>query len=234
VSVTELIPETQRTVSLVLEHPDWAGHLPGQHVDVRLTAPDGYEAQRSYSIASAPEDNSLVLTVERLEDGEVSSYLAGELRVGDQLELRGPIGGYFVWEPSVAGPVLLVAGGSGIVPLRAMLRHRAAINSSVAVRLIYSSRSLDDVIYREELMRFAADDELDVRLVLTREWPQDWQGHRGRIDRQLLDEVSWPPEERPLILICGPTGFVESVADTLVQSGHTPDLIRTERFGPTG
>jgi len=234
VSVAELIPETQRTVSLVLAHPDWAGHLPGQHVDVRLTAPDGYQAQRSYSIASAPEDDVLVLTVERLEDGEVSSYLAGELRAGDQLELRGPIGGYFVWEPLVVGPVLLVAGGSGIVPFRSMLRHRAAIGSSVAVRLIYSSRSLDDVIYREELMRFAADDKLDVRLALTREWPQDWQGHRGRIDRQLLDEVSWSPKERPLILICGPTGFVESVADTLVQSGHTPDLIRTERFGPTG
>jgi ferredoxin-NADP reductase len=234
VPVVELISETERTVSIVLESPEWGGYLPGQHVDVRLTAPDGYQAQRSYSIASAPDDDVLVLTVERLEDGEVSSYLAGELRAGDELELRGPIGGYFVWEPSVAGPVLLVAGGSGIVPFRSMLRHRAAAGSSVPVRLMYSSRSLDEVIYREELMRFAADDELDVRLVLTREWPQDWQGHRGRIDSGLLDEVSWSPNERPLILICGPTGFVESVADTLVQRGHTPDLIRTERFGPTG
>jgi ferredoxin-NADP reductase len=234
VRVVELITETERTVSLVLEHPQWAGHLPGQHVDVRLTAPDGYQAQRSYSIASAPEDDFMVLTVERLEDGEVSSYLAGELRAGDELELRGPIGGYFVWEPLMVGPVLLVAGGSGIVPFRSMLRHRAVIGSSVAVRLIYSSRSLEDVIYREELMRFGASDDLDVRLVLTREWPPDWQGHRGRIDRQLLDEVAWSSEEQPLIFVCGPTGFVESVADALVQSGHEPDLIRTERFGPTG
>jgi len=164
----------------------------------------------------------------------VSSYLAGELRAGDQLELRGPIGGYFVWEPSVTGPVLLVAGGSGIVPFRSMLRHRAAVSSSVAVRLMYSSRSLDDVIYRGELMRSAAYDELDVRLALTREWPEGWRGHRGRIDRQLLDEVSWSAREQPLIFVCGPTAFVWFVADTLVQSGHALDLIRTERFGPTG
>ena len=232
--MVELISETRRTVSIVLEYPAWAGHLPGQHVDVRLTAADGYQAQRSYSIASAPEDGFLVLTVERLEDGEVSSYLAGELRAGDHLELRGPIGGYFVWEPTLSGPVLLVAGGSGIVPFRSMLRHRAAVSSTVAVRLIYSSRSLDDVIYREELMRFAAYDELEVRLALTRDWPQSWRGHRGRVDHQLLDEVSWPARDQPLVFVCGPTGFVESVADALVQQGHTQGRIRTERFGPTG
>ena len=232
--VIGVVAETQRAKTIAFDVPGWAGHRAGQHVDVRLTAEDGYQAERSYSIASAPEDDFLVLTVERLEDGEVSSYLAGELQVGDQLELRGPIGGYFVWEPLVVGPLLLVAGGSGIVPFRAMLRHRAAIGSSVAVRLIYSSRSLDDVIYRDELMRLGGSDELDVRLVLTREWPRDWQGHRGRVNRQLLDEVSWSPEEQPLIFVCGPTGFVESVADALVQSGHKPDLIRTERVGPTG
>ena len=234
VTVVEVISETPRTVSLMLEYPAWVGHLPGQHVDVRLTAPDGYQAQRSYSIASAPEDELLVLTVERLEDGEVSSYLAGELHAGDQLELRGPIGGYFVWEPSLTGSVLLVAGGSGIVPFRSMLRHRAAASSTVAVRLIYSSRSLDDVIYRDELMRIAAYDEVDIRLALTREWPDRWRGHRGRIDPELLDEVSWPARERPLSFVCGPTAFVESVANLLVQSDHSPGLIRTERFGPTG
>jgi ferredoxin-NADP reductase len=233
-TVVELITETARTVSIVLELPGFAGHRAGQHVDVRLTAPDGYQAQRSYSIASAPEDGYLVLTVERLEDGEVSSYLAGELRAGDQFELRGPIGGYFVWEASLNGPVLLVAGGSGIVPFRAMLRHRAAVSSTVAVRLLYSSRSLDEVIYRDELLRLAAYDEVDVRLALTRDWPQGWRGHRGRIDRELLEEISWPAREQPLSFVCGPTGFVESVTELLVQSDHALGLIRTERFGPTG
>jgi len=216
--------------SIVLEVPDWVGHRAGQHVDVRLTAEDGYQAQRSYSIASAPEDADLVLTVERLEDGEVSTYLVDELRVGDELELRGPIGGYFVWEEAQGGPLLLVAGGSGIVPLRAILRHRAAAKSSVPARLVYSSRSLEDVIYRNEL----AGLEAEVTLTLTRVWPDDWSGRRGRVDTALLQEVAWTPAERPLTYVCGPTGFVEAVAESLVSLGHEPARIKTERFGPTG
>ncbi len=232
--VVELVEETARTKSIVLELSAWPGHRAGQHVDVRLTAEDGYQAQRSYSIASGPEDGYLVLTVERLEDGEVSPYLVDELRAGDQLELRGPIGGYFVWEQSLGGPLLLIAGGSGVVPFRAMLRHGAAVGSKVAVRLLYSSRSLDDLIYREELMRFAAYDEVDIRFALTREWPERWRGHRGRIDRGLLNEVSWPPEVGPLIYVCGPSAFVEAAAGWLVENGHHPGRIKTERFGPTG
>jgi ferredoxin-NADP reductase len=232
--VVELVEETAQTTSIVLDPPDWPGHDAGQHVDVRLTAEDGYQAQRSYSIASGPEDEHLVLTVERLDDGEVSPYLVGELRPGDELELRGPIGGYFVWNQSLAGPLLLIAGGSGIVPFRSMLRHRAAAGSDVAVRLLYSARALDDVIYRDELAGFAAEDGVDVSFTLTREWPEDWTGHRGRIDGKLLDEVSWPAAEMPLTYICGPSGFVEGASGTLVGSGHDPRRIRTERFGPTG
>ena len=218
----------------MLELPDWAGHRAGQHVDVRLTADDGYQAQRSYSIASAPEDGHLALTVERLDDGEVSPYLVDVLRPGDDLELRGPVGGYFVWEESLGGPLLLVAGGSGVVPLRAMLRHRSAVQSSVPTRLLYSSRSLDDVIYRQELVADDSGAHADVRIALTRQWPDDWHGYRGRIGRELLDETAWSPEERPLIYICGPTGFVEAAAGWLVELGHEPSRIRTERFGPTG
>jgi ferredoxin-NADP reductase len=233
--VVELAEETAQTTSIVLEPADWPGHDAGQHVDVRLTAEDGYQAQRSYSIASGPEDEHLVLTVERLDDGEVSPYLVGELRPGDELELRGPIGGYFVWNQSLAGPLLLIAGGSGIVPFRSMLRHRSATGSEVAVRLLYSARALDDVIYRDELAEFAAaGDGVDVSFTLTREWPEDWTGHRGRIDGKLLDEVSWPAANMPLTYICGPSGFVESASGTLVGGGHDPRRIRTERFGPTG
>jgi ferredoxin-NADP reductase len=233
--VVELVEETAQTTSIVLEPADWPGHDAGQHVDVRLTAEDGYQAQRSYSIASGPEDEHLVLTVERLDDGEVSPYLVGELRPGDELELRGPIGGYFVWNQSLAGPLLLIAGGSGIVPFRSMLRHRSATGSDVAVRLLYSARALDDVIYRDELAEFAAaGDGVDVSFTLTREWPDDWTGHRGRIDGKLLDEVSWPAANMPLTYICGPSGFVESASGTLVGDGHDPRRIRTERFGPTG
>ena len=233
--VVELVEETAQTTSIVLEPADWPGHDAGQHVDVRLTAEDGYQAQRSYSIASGPEDEHLVLTVERLDDGEVSPYLVGELRPGDELELRGPIGGYFVWNQSLAGPLLLIAGGSGIVPFRSMLRHRSATGSDVAVRLLYSARALDDVIYRDELAEFAAaGDGVDVSFTLTREWPEDWTGHRGRIDGKLLDEVSWPAANMPLTYICGPSGFVESASGTLVGGGHDPRRIRTERFGPTG
>jgi ferredoxin-NADP reductase len=232
--VVELVDETARTKTIMLELPDWAGHRAGQHVDVRLTAEDGYEAQRSYSIASAPEDGHLALTVERLDDGEVSPYLVDVLRPGDELELRGPVGGYFVWEESLGGPLLLIAGGSGVVPLRAMLRHRSAVQSSVPTRLLYSSRSLDDVIYRRELLSDESGGQADVRIALTRQWPDDWQGYRGRIDREVLEEAAWSPEERPLVYICGPTSFVEAVAESLVAVGHEPGRVRTERFGPTG
>jgi len=234
VGVLELVEETPQAKSIVLEPRDWPGHRAGQHVDVRLTAPDGYQAQRSYSIASAPEDDHLVLTVQRLADGEVSPYLLDVLGPGDELELRGPIGGYFVWEESLGGPLLLIAGGSGIAPFRSVLRHGVAAHSSIPVRLVYSARSLAEVIYREELMRLADHDGVDVRFTLTREWPEDWTGHRGRIDRELLQDVSWPPSEQPRIYICGPSAFVEAAANTLVGSGHDPSRIRTERFGPTG
>jgi ferredoxin-NADP reductase len=232
--VLELIDETPRCKSLVLEPPAWPGHRAGQHVDVRLTADDGYQTERSYSIASAPEDPNLVLTVERLDDGEVSPYLTDELSPGDELELRGPIGGYFVWEQSLGGPLLLIAGGSGVVPFRAMLRHRTASGATTPTRLIYSSRALDDVIYRQELAELADHDSVGVHLALTRAWPEDWPGHRGRIDRQLLEELAWPADQQPLVYVCGPTAFVEAVAESLVQSGHQPERIKTERFGPTG
>jgi len=232
--VVELIDETPRCKSVVVDLPEWQGHRAGQHVDIRLTAEDGYQAERSYSIASAPEDAHLVLTVERLDDGEVSPYLTDGLRPDDELELRGPIGGYFVWERSLGGPLLMVAGGSGVVPFRSMLRHWAAGEHDTVPRLLYSSRTLPEVIYQEELTRFSADDGVDVRLALTREWPENWEGHRGRVDRGFLEEVAWAPAERPLVYICGPTSFVEAVAQTLVDIGHEPGRVKTERFGPTG
>jgi ferredoxin-NADP reductase len=226
----------------VLEVPEWPGHRAGQHVDVRLTAEDGYQSERSYSIASAPEEPRLGLTVERLKDGEVSPYLTEELRSGDQLELRGPIGGYFVWDVSLRGPLFLVAGGSGIVPLMAMLRHRNAALAAdeverhrVPARLLYSSRRWDEVIYRDALAELAANDPaLEVRHTLTRDQPEGWTGFRRRIDRMMLEEVAWPPGEQPHVFVCGPTPLVESVATTLVELGHQPELVKTERFGPTG
>lgn len=230
----DIIDETPRVRSLVLRCPGWPGHLAGQHVDVRLTAEDGYQAQRSYSIASAPEDEHLVLTIERLDDGEVSPYLVDVLRPGDQLELRGPIGGYFVWQESLGGPLLLLAGGSGIVPFRSMLRHHAAAHSSVPARLLYSSRSFEGIIYRKELTRLESSPDVEVFFTLTREWPEDWNGHRRRIDGELLRGISWPPQEQPLIYVCGPTAFVETAADALVAIGHDAGRIKTERFGPTG
>jgi ferredoxin-NADP reductase len=232
--VVELVEETPRCKSVILEPPAWPGHRAGQHVDVRLTAEDGYQAQRSYSIGSGPEDGQLLLTIERLDDGEVSPYLVDELRPGDELELRGPIGGYFVWERSSGGPLLMIAGGSGVVPFRAMLRHHVAGGSDAVVRLLYSARSLDEVLYRRELERLMGDHGIDVRVALTRAWPEDWEGHRGRITAELLREVSWRPDDDPLVYICGPSGFVESIAGQLVDAGNDPGRIRTERFGPSG
>jgi len=232
--VAQFVDETARTRSIVLDVAGWAAHRAGQHVDVRLTAEDGYQVERSYSIASAPEDSYVVLTVERIDDGEVSPYLTQDLRTGDELELRGPVGGYFVWEESLGGPLLLIGGGSGVVPLRAMLRHHLATGSGVPLRVLYSSRSLADVIYREELMRMVDDDGLDIRFTLTRQQPAGWRGYARRIDVPLLAEVAFPSDTDPLVYICGPTGFVEAVAEGLVQLGHDPSRIRTERFGPTG
>jgi ferredoxin-NADP reductase len=225
--VVEVAPENARTKSIVLDAHDWPGHLPGQHVDVRLTAEDGYQVQRSYSIASAPRDEKLVLTVERLADGEVSPYLTDVLEPGDELELRGPIGGYFVWQEALGGPLLLVAGGSGVVPLRAMLRHHRATASEIPVRLLYSARTRDDLIYRDEL------EDYETTITLTREQPPNWNGRTGRVGPDLLAETAWSAAERPLVYVCGPTGFVEAVADALVTVGHSPARIRTERFGPT-
>jgi ferredoxin-NADP reductase len=232
--LVEIVDETPRVRSLILRCPAWPGHLAGQHVDVRLTAEDGYQAQRSYSIASAPEDSDLVLTVERLEDGEVSPYLFDVLRPGDKLELRGPIGGYFVWRAGDGGPLLLLAGGSGVVPFRSMLRHHAAAGGAVPARLLYSSRSFGNLIYQDELARLDASPNIDIFYTLTRKWPEDWKGHRRRIDEDLLREISWPPAERPLVYICGSTAFVERAADAMVVIGHEPLRIKTERFGPTG
>src|SRR5215471_7259313 len=220
--VVALRPETARTKSITLDLPNWVGHRAGQHVDVRLTAEDGYQAERSYSIASPPEEAPHVtLTVERIDDGEVSPYLTEDLHVGDKLELRGPIGGYFVWEAAMGGPLLLVAGGSGIVPLMAMLRHRAAAGSMVSTRLLYSSRSLEDVIYRDELDHLMKSSTmLEVVQTLTRAQPPGWTGYSRRIDAQMLREVAWPVEQRPLTFICGPTPFVETAAASLVELGH--------------
>lgn len=233
--VVELIDETPRVRSVVLDVPGWPGHRAGQHVDVRLTAEDGYQAQRSYSIASAPEDPRLALTVESLPDGEVSSYLVGELRAGDMLELRGPIGGYFVWESSRQEPLLLVAGGSGIVPLMSMLRHRAASMPASGARILYSSRSWDDVTYRDELQRLSSGaGGPRVFHTLTRTQPPGWTGYARRVDAAMLADVAWPPSAGPVAFVCGPTPFVESVSGALVLLGYRPTSVKTERFGPTG
>jgi ferredoxin-NADP reductase len=233
--VVETRSETQRARSLFLEVPGWEGHKAGQHVDVRLTAEDGYQAQRSYSIASAPEEGRLEIVVERLDDGEVSPYLTDELRVGDRLELRGPIGGWFTWEARKGGPLLLVAGGSGIAPLMAMIRHRASSGSDASCRLLYSSRSREETIYADELDRLAAEDgALEVTHTLTRSQPPGWTGYSRRIDREMLKEVAPSPDQRPLAFICGPTPLVETVATVLVELGHDPARVKTERFGPTG
>jgi ferredoxin-NADP reductase len=230
--VSQLADETASVRTIELQVPAWPGHRAGQHLDVRLTAEDGYQAERSYSIASAPGE-PVAITVERLDDGEVSPYLTEELRPGDELELRGPIGGYFVWDADDGGrPLLLVAGGSGIVPLRSILRHRARSGATTATRLLYSSRSLADVIYHDELDQ--CHDGVEVIYTLTRHQPPGWTGHAGRVDAALLAKVAWPASQDPLTFVCGPTSFVEAVAGGLVELGYPPGQVRTERFGATG
>ena len=231
--VADVRAETDRVKTLGLDVPGWTGHRAGQHVDVRLTADDGYQAQRSYSIASAPGGSWVELTVELIDDGEVSPYLTEQLQAGDGFELRGPIGGYFVWDSNPGGAVLLVGGGSGVVPLMAMVRQRAADGDEVPTRLLYSEKSWDDVIYRDELERRARDG-LTVVHTLTRSQPPGWTGYTRRVDAEMLAEVVPGPTERPLIYVCGPTPFVENVAEALVGLGHEPQAIKTERFGPTG
>jgi ferredoxin-NADP reductase len=232
-TVASVKQETPSVKSFRLTVPMWMPHLPGQHYDVRLTAPDGYQAQRSYSIASAPEDPGLELTVERIDDGEVSPYLVDELRPGDQFELRGPIGGFFTWNVGLAGPLLLVGGGSGVVPLRAMLRHREAAGGDGDARLLLSARAEEDVLYRSELDGFLGEG-VAVHLTLTRSRPPDWTGFARRVDAEMLGAVGPPASERPRIYVCGPTPFVERAADLLVDLGHDPAAIHAERFGPTG
>jgi ferredoxin-NADP reductase len=230
-TVERVIHETPQAVTLEMEVPDWPGHRAGQHVEVRLTAEDGYRAQRSYSIANPPEQAGVAITVERLDDGEVSPYLAEAVREGDQLELRGPIGGWFTWDARDGGPLLLVAGGSGLVPLMSMLRHRRAVGSDAPARLLLSAQRPEVVLYRDELVDLGDD---VVTLTYTRAAPTGWTGATRRVDGALLEQVAWPPEDEPRIYVCGPTGFVDVVADELVALGHAPERVRTERFGASG
>jgi ferredoxin-NADP reductase len=230
-TVTEVIGETPHARTIVFDVPGWPGHEAGQHVDVRLTADDGYVAERSYSIASSPEDQRLALTVERIDDGEVSPYLTDELRPGDVIELRGPIGGFFTWKIEDGGPLLLVGGGSGVVPLMSMLRHHRECSSDVDARLLLSARTADTILYRAEL---DALERVQVSYTLTRAHPDGWGGFDRRVDAAMLTAVGPPPAEHPHVYVCGPTPFVEAVADLLVSLGHDPAAIRAERFGPTG
>jgi ferredoxin-NADP reductase len=234
-TVKAIRPETPDVKTLTLALPDWTAHRPGQHYDVRLTAADGYSAQRSYSVGSEPERTGEIdLTVERLVDGEVSRFLADTVEVGDRFEVRGPIGGYFVWDRAIGGPLLLVAGGSGVVPLMAMLRHRAAAGVKDPARLLYSARTYDQIIYRDELDGLAQKDGLTVSYTLTRSQPPGWKGYTRRIDDAMLKEVSKPLGPDALAYICGPTALVEAAADGLERVGLPAEHIRTERFGPTG
>ena len=233
--VTAVRDETPRARSLTLRIADWTGHVPGQHMDVRLTAADGYQAQRSYSIASIPKSSQLELLVDRIPDGEVSPYLTEEVRLGDRIELRGPIGGYFVWTVAYGGPLMLLAAGSGVVPLASMLAYRAQAAPGLPTRLLYSARSYDDIIFRAELDSWARQDSsLTVHLTLTRGAPASWTGYRRRIDADMLREVAFSADQSPLAYVCGPTTMVEQTADHLVALGYRPNRIRTERFGPSG
>jgi ferredoxin-NADP reductase len=233
-TVAETIQETARATTLRLDVPSWPGHRAGQHVDVRVTADDGYQAQRTYSIASPPEAGQPELTVVRFDDGEVSPYLCTVADVGDQIEVRGPIGGWFVWDGDDTKPVLMVGGGSGVVPLMAMMRHHHRRRSLSDMQLVYSARTLDDVIYRDELGWLAGAGCRDLTLTLTREQSPTWTGRRGRVDAALLEEVGWPPRARPRCYVCGATPFVEAVSAALVELGHEPAMVKTERFGATG
>lgn len=230
-TVTAARRETASVRTIELDVPHWPGHHAGQHLDIRLTADDGYTAERSYSIATA-DGEGVAITVERLDDGEVSPYLTEELRVGDQLELRGPVGGYFAWDAADGGPLLLIAGGSGIVPLRAILRHRERSGSDAPVRLLYSARTLPDLIYRDELSQERVG--VEISYTLTRAQPAGWTGYARRVDRALLAEIAWPAGKDPLAFVCGPTNFVETVAGGLVALGYQPGRVKTERFGGTG
>jgi ferredoxin-NADP reductase len=231
-TVTSVVDETASVRTIELQVPDWAGHEAGQHLDVRLTAEDGYRAERSYSIASAPGE-PVALTVERLEDGEVSPYLTEGLRPGDELEIRGPIGGYFVWDGGApAMPLMLIAGGSGVVPFRSILRYRSHLGSTVPARLLYSARSLADVIYKNELDQVG--DGVEVIYTLTRQQPPGWPGRRGRVDQAMLAEVAWPQEQQAAAFVCGPTPFVETVASSLVSLGYPAQRVKTEQFGGIG
>jgi ferredoxin-NADP reductase len=231
-----IVPETSRTKTFTLWLPRWVAHRAGQHYDVRLTGPDGYQTERSYSVASEPERiGEVQLTVERIDEGEVSPYLHDVVEVGDRLEMRGPIGGYFVWDVSFTGALLLIGGGSGVVPLMAMLRHRAAQKSTLPARLLYSSRSVDDVIYRAELDSLArAGDGLDIIFTFTRNVPEGWVGYRRRIDSAMIEDVKEPLGDAVRAYVCGPTSLVEVVTDALIANGLAADTIRTERFGPAG
>jgi ferredoxin-NADP reductase len=250
-TVGAVIDETSKVRTLSLDVPDWGGHQAGQHLDIALTGDDGYRAERSYSIASAPGE-PVAITVERLDDGEVSPYLTQDVQIGDEFEVRGPIGGYFIWDPPLSGdgPLLLAAGGSGVVPLRAILRHRRLVGSSVPVRLLYSVRSQAEVIYRSELDDLNQEaDGVKVIYTLTRQQPPGWTGYARRVDQQMMAEVAWPvasglaarvptasapPASAPLAYVCGPTNFVEAVASDLVALGYPPQRVKTERFGATG
>ena len=234
-TVKTLRTETADVKTLTLALPDWTAHRPGQHYDIRLTAEDGYSSQRSYSIASEPERKGEIdITVERIGDGEVSPYLDDTVVVGDRFEVRGPIGGYFVWDQSIGGPLLLVAGGSGIVPLMAMLRHRAAAEVKDLARLLYSARTYEQIIYGRELEVLARKNGLTVSYTLTRSQPAGWKGYTRRIDDAMLKEVSAPLGRDALAYVCGPTALVEVAADGLERVGLPADRIRTERFGPSG
>ena len=235
-SIREVKPETAKVKSFTLTLPDWMRHRAGQHYDIRLTEEDGYQAQRSYSIASEPErEGEVDITIERINDGEVSTYMHDVLVPGDRLEARGPIGGYFVWEATMTEPLLLIAGGSGIVPLMSMLRHRAAAGAMTATRLLYSSRNFEDVIYYNELEKLRAENNgLQIFHTLTRSQPVGWEGYARRIDQNMLKEVAGPMDSSVQVFICGPTLLVEAAANTLVKIGIKADQIRTERFGPTG